>query len=79
MFSLTFTSTYLFLFVLIFFFGHAGALFNPALVLMSRTNKNINNKETITYITAELVGTILAGLTTYIIAATCSPSSFGNQ
>lgn len=67
-FSLAFGSCYVFLFVLILFFGHGGALFNPALVLAMWTTKRFNTKQAVCYLLSELIAALLAGLTLYIIA-----------
>ncbi|MDR0740022.1 MAG: aquaporin [Mycoplasmataceae bacterium] len=77
-FSLTFGSCYVFLFVLILFFGHGGALFNPALVLAMWTNKGFKAKQSVCYLLVELVGTILAGLTVYVIAGSYDHTQWAN-
>jgi glycerol uptake facilitator-like aquaporin len=66
--SLTFGSCYLFLFVLIFFFGHGGAFFNPALVLAMWSTKRFKTKQTVCYLLVEFIATLFAGLTIYLIA-----------
>lgn len=77
-FSCTFGSAYIILFGLILFFGHGGALFNPALVLAMWTCKRFQTKQAVWYLLTELVAAILAGLTIYVIAGAYDSSQWAN-
>ncbi|MDR2369131.1 MAG: aquaporin [Mycoplasmataceae bacterium] len=76
--SWVFGSAYIFLFVLILFFGHGGAFFNPALVLVMWTTKRFHSKQVVCYLLTELVATLLAGLTIFLIAGSYDPSQWSN-